>query len=253
MSPEQARGKELDARTICSRSAQSCTRWRRPRCPFTARSPALIFKAILDSDPPPAMRFNRDIPAKLEDIIKGLGERPQSALPERGRNAKRLQRLKRDTETGRVPAASSGSVPACGQAAHATAAGTQAGKRNLWKIAVPSVAVVLALIAGGLYYRSHRTKPLTDKDTIVLADFDNKTGDPVFDGTLKTALGVSLNQSPFLNVLSDNTVAATLKRMTKPSGTKLTPDLHASFASGRAARLILLGRLPAWAANTCWG
>ena len=64
-----------------------------------------------------------------------------------------------------------------------------------------------ALIAGGLYYRSQRTKPLTDKDTIVLADFDNKTGDPVFDDTLKTALSVSLNQSPFLNVLSDSKVA----------------------------------------------
>ena len=70
--------------------------------------------------------------------------------------------------------------------------------------------MVLALIAGGLYYRSHRAKPLTDKDTIVLGDFDNKTGDPVFDDTLKTALSVSLNQSPFLNVLSDNKVGAAL-------------------------------------------
>ena len=63
---------------------------------------------------------------------------------------------------------------------------------------------------GGLYYGSRRPKPLTEKDTIVLADFANSTGDPVFDDTLKTALSVSLNQSPFLNVLPGNKVAATL-------------------------------------------
>jgi tetratricopeptide (TPR) repeat protein len=79
------------------------------------------------------------------------------------------------------------------------------------------------LIAGGLYFRSHRAKPLTDKDTIVLGDFDNKTGDPIFDETLKTALSVSLNQSPFLNVLSDNKVGAALKLMTLPPDTRLTP------------------------------
>ena len=89
---------------------------------------------------------------------------------------------------------------------------------------VPSVVVVIALIAGGLYYRSHRAEPLTDKDTIVLADFANSTGDPVFDDTLKTALNVSLNQSPFLNVLSENKVAATLKLMARPVDTKLTPQ-----------------------------
>ena len=89
---------------------------------------------------------------------------------------------------------------------------------------VPSVVVVIALIAGGLYYRSDRAEPLTDKDTIVLADFANSTGDPVFDDTLKTALSVSLNQSPFLNVLSENKVAATLKLMARPVDTKLTPQ-----------------------------
>ena len=114
-------------------------------------------------------------------------------------------------------ATSSGSMPAV-QVSQVPAA-----KGNLWKIAVPSVVVAIALIAGGLYYRSHRTKPLTDKDTIVLADFDNKTGDPVFDDTLKTALNVSLNQSPFLNVLSDSTVAETLKLMTKPPDTQAHP------------------------------
>jgi tetratricopeptide (TPR) repeat protein len=85
--------------------------------------------------------------------------------------------------------------------------------------------LIAGLIGGGLYYRSHQTKPLTDKDTIVIADFDNNTGDAVFDDTLKTALTVALNQSPFLNVLSDRKVAATLKLMTKPANTRLTPEV----------------------------
>ncbi|MFZ1929681.1 MAG: hypothetical protein WAU50_11130, partial [Candidatus Sulfotelmatobacter sp.] len=95
-----------------------------------------------------------------------------------------LQRLKRDTETGRASAASSGPASAVKESA------THAARRGLWKVLVPSLVVVIALVAGGLYYRSHRAEPLTDKDTIVLADFANSTGDPVFDDTLKTALNV---------------------------------------------------------------
>ncbi len=88
-----------------------------------------------------------------------------------------LQRLKRDTETGRVRAASSATLAAVNEA------GAHAARRNIWKIVIPSVVVLIALIAGGLYYHSHRAKPLTDKDTIVLADFANSTRDPVFDDT----------------------------------------------------------------------
>lgn len=85
--------------------------------------------------------------------------------------------------------------------------------------------IFAALIAGGLYYRTRQAPRLTEKDTIVIADFDNKTGDPVFDDTLKTALTVALNQSPFLNVLPDNKIAPTLKLMTRPADTKLSADV----------------------------
>jgi len=124
-----------------------------------------------------------------------------------------LQRLKRDPETGRNSTASSGvvTVPAARVA-------------KLWKIALPALLVAL-LIAGGLYFRSHqRSKRLTEKDTVTLADFANSTGDAVFDDTLKTALSVSLNQSPFLNVLPENKTAATLKLMARPSLTFSVPS-----------------------------
>jgi tetratricopeptide (TPR) repeat protein len=104
-----------------------------------------------------------------------------------------------------------------------TAALARLGGR-LWKIAV-SVALVTLLLAGGIYYRSRQSKQLTDKDTVVLANFVNSTGDAIFDDTLKTALTVSLRQSPFLNVLSDSQVVKTLQLMTRPTGTKLTPEV----------------------------
>jgi len=98
------------------------------------------------------------------------------------------------------------------------------GISKLGKIAVGIFSVTL-LVAGALYYRSHQGKPLTGKDIIVLADFSNTTGDAVFDDTLKTALNISLRQSPFLNVLSDSEVTKTLQQMTLSAGTRLTPQV----------------------------
>jgi predicted Zn-dependent protease len=95
---------------------------------------------------------------------------------------------------------------------------------RLWKFAVP-VVLVASLVAGGIYYRALQNKPLTERDTIVLADFSNTTGDTVFDDTLRTALTISLRQSPFLNLLSDDRVGSTLKLMTRPANSPLTPAI----------------------------
>ena len=129
-----------------------------------------------------------------------------------------------------------------------------AGRGKLWKIAVP-VLLVTSLLGGFFFYRSgHRPLArLTEKDTIVLADFANSTGDPVFDDTLKTALNVSLRQSPFLNMLSDSEVAKTLQEMTRPADTKITPGVARDLCQRAGSKHTLPGRLPIWAANMCWG
>jgi serine/threonine protein kinase/Tfp pilus assembly protein PilF len=208
MSPEQVRAKELDARTDLFSFGAVLYETATGTLPFRGESSGVIFKAILDAAPTPAVRLNPDVPPKLEEIIskaleKDRNLRYQSAAEMRAD----LQRLKRDSESGRSAAAE---APAARVA-------------KLWRIAVPVLLVAL-LIAGGLYYRSHQqSNRLTDKDTIVLSDFDNKTGDPIFDDTLKTALNVSLRQSPFLSVLSDQQVAETLQQMTRPADTRLTP------------------------------
>jgi len=235
MSPEQVRGKELDARTDLFSFARCCMRWRRALCLFTA-------KPLVSSSKPYSIlirrpdSFNRDIPPKLEDIINRALEKDRNLRYQHARDAAELQRLKRDTETGRMPSASSGRVASLqesgtqaaitqatspsGSAPAVTTSASTAAAAKLLKFRYPKrqpledrnslSCLARRLNCYGLYYRSHRAKPLTTKTPSFFADFANITGDPVFDDTLKTALSVSLNQSPFLNVLPDNKVAVTL-------------------------------------------
>ena len=229
MSPEQVRAKELDGRTDLFSFGVVLYEAVTGTLPFRGESSGVIFKAILDAAPTSVVRLNPDVSPELERIInkaleKDRNLRYQSAAELRAD----LQRLNRDAESGRSPATRSGTL--------ATQGGT------LWKIALPVMTVVL-LIAGGLYYRSHRSKTLTDKDTVVVADFANSTGDAVFDDTLKTALTVSLRQSPFLNLLSDDRVGETLKLMTRPANTPLTSEVTREVCQRAQSKAYIAGSI----------
>ena len=116
--------------------------------------------------------------------------------------------------------------------------------RKLWTIAI-GVLLLLLLLSGGLYYRSHQGKPLTDKDTIVLADFSNMTGDPVFDSTLRQGLASQLEQTPFLTLISDSTIAHTLTLMSKPRDQRLTSELAREVGQRLGAAAIIEGSISA--------
>ena len=105
------------------------------------------------------------------------------------------------------------------------------------------IPLLAALVAGGLYYRSHQVKPLTDKDTIVLAEFANTTGDPVFNGTLRQGLSAQLQQSPFLSLISDERIAQTLTLMARPKDARLTPDLARDVCQRTASAATIEGSI----------
>ncbi len=252
MSPEQARAKDLDARTDLFSFGAVLYEMATGQMPFRGDSTAEIFDAILNRAPVAVVRLNPDVPAELEHIINRALEKDRELRYQHASEIRsELQRMKRDSEIGRAIAAGSGTVAGAqesgarvaAQRPSSLASGSSAAPassppssvvqvapvpgRKLWKVLVPAAVLLFGIaIAGTLYFRSRQaTHRLTEKDTIVLTDFSNSTGDAIFDETLKTALNVSLRQSPFLNVLSDREVAKTLQLMTRPAGTKLTPDL----------------------------
>ena len=273
MSPEQVRARELDSRTDLFSFGAVLYEMATGALPFRGESSAMICKAIVDSVPTPPVRFNPDLPLELERIINRALEKDRNLRYQHASDMRaELQRVKRDTETGRVPSASSGMVAAVRESGTQAIAPAQpapasastpavvvtpssgtvkaaevlvAKKRNLWKIAVPSAVVIVALIAvaGALYYRSHKTKPLTDKDTVVISDFTNTTGDSVFDGTLRQGLSAQLEQSPFLNLLSDQQIGKTLALMSQPKEARLTSELAREVCQRTASAATIEGSI----------
>ncbi|HYL82631.1 MAG TPA: protein kinase [Candidatus Angelobacter sp.] len=211
MSPEQVKGKELDARTDLFSFGAVLYQMATGQLPFRGDTSGVIFHAILELAPVPPVRLNPEVPPKLEEIISKCLEKDRDLRYQHATDIRAdLQRLKRDSDSKRVNISAK--------------AEPITPIRRRWKLIAPAVLAVLALSIIGYFY-FHRAPKLTEKDTIVLADFANSTGDAIFDDTLKDALGVALRQSPFLDIASDQKVASTLRLMTKAADTRLTPQV----------------------------
>ena len=281
MSPEQARGWDLDARTDLFSFGIVFTRWSTGLLPFRGGTSANMFDALFHSEPIAPVRLNPDVSQKLEDVIAKCLEKDRELRYQHASEiCADLKRIKRDTTDSQMFATlddierpepkSSRHItkPPSRKSAERSKHPSRKSDDRLkpvsvypeldeeeeeappptrnWKLICGVIAVVV-LAAGAigyfLYQKSRKTAPLGEKDTVVIADFVNTTGDAVFDGTLKQALAIQLEQSPFLNVLSERRISAALKMMNQPADARLTHDVALEVCLRSNSKALLEGSI----------
>jgi len=244
MSPEQVRAKELDARSDLFSFGAVLYEMATGVLPFEGSSSGEIFGGILHKKARPASELNRQLPPQIEAIISKALEKDRELRYQSAADIRAdLQRLKRDTTDGVGTSAVEISDVRTATNAKLPRARSRASIRTKLGAYVAAAILSALLLAGGFYYHPRTSNRLTGKDTIVLADFSNSTGDAVFDDTLKTALNVTLRQSPFLNVLSEGEVAKVLKQMTLPADTKITPQTAGEICQRTGSKAYLAGSI----------
>jgi eukaryotic-like serine/threonine-protein kinase len=230
MSPEQLRGEEVDARTDLFSLGLVLYEMATGQPAFSGATSAVISAAILHEDAQPPRQIRPELSTRLEDIILKATEKDRNLRYQHASEIRAdLQRAKRDSEPTRISAATVLPAPS--------------PPRRWPFVAALAMGAVVIAGAGAAYFRTPRAPALTDKDTIVLADFTNGTGDPVFDETLRQGLAVQLAQSPFLSVVSDDRVRKAQQLMGRPATAPLTDDVARDICVRMGSTAVVKGSI----------
>ncbi|HXY15823.1 MAG TPA: protein kinase, partial [Terriglobales bacterium] len=272
MSPEQAKGKELDRRTDLFSFGTVLYEMATGMVAFRGETSAVIFHAILERAPVAPIRVNPEISPKLEEIINKAMDKDRELRYQNAADMRAdLKRVRRELESGRSPilevgatapasasgsgsgvqpAVKSGPTPRVAVSSGAVSAAvasssvsiSAAPSRPKWQYAALLV-LICAVGAIGFFLYQRRGHAITEKDSILVTDFVNTTGDSVFDGTLKKALAVDLQQSPFLNVVPEQQVQKTLKYMGRPPDQAVTGDVGREICQRDGIKAMLTGSI----------
>ena len=232
MSPEQARGEDLDARTDLFSFGALLYEMASGRMAFPGKTAAIVHEAILNRAPVSLAQAIPRIPPALDEIIGKALEKDRKLRYQSAEEMRRdLQRLKRDSESTHLGAA-------------VAKASVQTARKSIqWLLAAIPLSLVITVALLGWLSRPHRAHALTDRDTVVLSDFTNTTDDPVFDGTLRQGLSAELEQSPFLTIISDERIQQTLRLMGQPQDVRLTPGIARQLCARTGSAAVLDGSI----------
>jgi serine/threonine protein kinase/tetratricopeptide (TPR) repeat protein len=238
MSPEQVRCEEMDARTDLFSFGVVLYEMVTGVLPFRGESAGVVAEAILNRTPVAPVRLNPDVPPKLEEIISKALEKDRKLRYQNAADIRTdLQRLRRDSEPSRA------------SAAPVQVESKSRAKSRRWEMVTVAAVLLVGLVVGWRLFYPHRVHALTDKDTVVLADFTNTTGDPVFDGTLRQAVAIQLEQSPFVKIMDDEQVQQTTRFMSLPPGARISDQIAHDICVRNASAATIDGSIASLGKN----